>query len=131
VSSTHSDPNARPCFLHGHVWRYYSDGSHDCLSCGLYHGPDAAMVNEMLRAASGSKVWAHQAMILARMKAPRPIAPIEPPLVFPMQTTDSGCTINQMSPGLIFTAGFVFTACVLLGARLGLAAWDYLSLGHL
>jgi hypothetical protein len=125
MSSTRPDPNARPCFLHGHVWRYYSDGSHDCLSCGLYHGPDAAMVNEMLRAASGRKAYANQALILARLRAPKPLAPAEPPLIFPEQTTENG-SIFLWSVG-----AFIVTALVLLGARLGLAAWDYLSVGHL
>jgi hypothetical protein len=120
-----SDPNARPCFLHGHDFRVYADGSKDCLRCQQWHGPDQAMVNELLRAASGRKVWENQALILARLRAPQPIPPADPPLVFPMQTTENGSM-------LLWTVGaFVFTALALLGIRLGMALWEYLNVGHL
>lgn len=87
------------------------------------------MVNELLRAASGRKVWENQALILARLRAPAPIPPRDPPLVFPMQTTENGSILSPWVQAPIF--GFVFAALVMIGLRLGAALCTYVNEGHL
>jgi hypothetical protein len=124
---SNTEMNAKPCFLHGHVWRYYSDGSHDCLSCGLYHGPDTKMVNEMLRAASGRRAYANQALILARLRD-APIewkAPSAPLLISDQHTTQSGGI-------LLWTVGALLGAMAAILTGVGLAAlYCLLTEGHL
>lgn len=116
----------RPCYLHGHEYRLYSDGSKDCLHCGLYHGPDVAMVNELLRRASGRKAYAQSALALMR----HPALPPLPMPVFPKRDTLFG-SMNPSWMVLLPIAAFLASCLAfLLGAALA-AAYQLLTRGSL
>jgi hypothetical protein len=125
-----SDPNAKPCFLVGHVWRLTSDGSRECLSCGLYHGPDPKTVAALLAINAGGKEYRRQAIALglaAAMapdgspflylpKTPAPVTPKEPPLYV---AADGSTELPSMWVVLTLAAAF--------GVGLGLIAWRILG----
>ncbi len=78
-------PYTNPCFLNGCDEILAADGSKTCRNCGRFHGPDHALVNALLRANAGGKVYRDRAIALGYFKVPTPLSPpvqkpIEPPL---------------------------------------------------
>ncbi len=67
-SNKHRDPNCRPCDLHGHVWKGYADFSRECLSCGIYVGPDVAMVEALIREGAGGRDYRKNAITLGHTR---------------------------------------------------------------
>ena len=113
---TKADINAKPCFLNGHDWTYYSDCSQVCDRCGLYYKKDpataqTALVNEILRRVAGK-----QAIRAELLKLPKAPSPILPP---PFKNADGG----HEPPAMLVV--LPIAAC--LGIALGLVLWRILG----
>lgn len=123
-ASEGNDPNAKPCFLHGHDQLTYSDGSQLCRRCGVWWGPDPKLVNALLRANAGGRVYRLQAMAGQRRTAAgnltlpaAPKIPPPPPPVF--LNADGGTTLPSLWVILPISAA--------VGVALGLIAWRVLG----
>jgi hypothetical protein len=124
-ASEGNDPNAKPCFLHGHDQLTYSDGSQLCRRCGVWWGPDPKLVNALLRANAGGRVYRIHAMqreaaarVSALPAAPKVLPPTEPaPPAFRAADGDT-------APPSLWV---VLPIAAAIGVALGLIAWRILG----
>lgn len=116
------DPNAKPCFLHGHLMAVHTDGSQVCTRCGTYRGPDPEMVNALLRANAGGREYRHQAAAL-RMIPPKAPAPIPPPLI---KNVDGSHAAPVLTLPLLTIAAFLVGCLAMVAACAGVQLADWM-----
>lgn len=119
----YSDPNARPCFLHGCQTDVHADGSSVCRVCGVWRGPDLAMVNALLKANAGGVTYRNQAAAL-RMIPPLAPKPIPPPI---LKGTDGSHLEPVLTLPLLTIGAAIVGALSFIAAVAGVHLADWMS----
>jgi hypothetical protein len=116
--------NAKPCHLNGHDWTLWTDGSLSCAVCQTYRGPNHDMVNALLRAAAGGRVYRKQACALHMTGFNTPTAPKPiPPPVPAFKDADGSTKLPSLYLLLPIMAA--------VGVALGLGIWAIWNGGRL